>query len=437
MHRRDFVESCLRGVGATLVPSFAEDAFARLGQAAAAQREKSPLETASDEAYWREVKSAFTTSRSMIDLDNGNVSPSPRVVTESMMRYKWMEQENPAYQIYEVLIPSAVNIIKGLAQFFGCAVEEVAIMRNATEALHNVLLGVPLEAGDEILTTTHDYWAMQQALDQRAAREGVVIKRASVPVPAASMNELVSIFERAVTSRTRLILLSHPVNLTGQFFPVRQICEMAHARGVEVCVDGAQSFAQIEMKVNDLQCDYFGTSLHKWLMAPIGTGMLYVKREKIGKVWPLLPSNPKEREQIWKFMDHGTQSLAPHLAITDALAFHEAIGSARKEARLRYLTQHWARRLRTLDNVRLLSDVEKPEMSCALASFTLEGLSPEGLVRFLQRRHAITVQHISSSYAPEVNAVRVTPSLYTTLQELDAFCDVVADVAKHGLPKDA
>ena len=441
MHRREFARIAA-GVAAASVfqVSFTPKALSRVQETVQRGAALSPGEFASNEDLWRDVKQAFSISRSIINLDNGNVSPSPKIVTEAMVRNLWLEEESPGYAIYDVELPQTISMVKDMAVQFGCSLDEIAIVRNATEALTIVLLGVELKPGDEMLTTTHDYWAMQEALDQRALREGVVVKRVPVPAPASSMEQLVAIFERGITPHTRLILLSHPVNLTGQFFPVKQICEMAHARGIEVCVDGAQGFAHMDFKRDDLDCDYFGTSLHKWLLAPIGTGMLYIKKEKIGKVWPLVPAPPDMKNTMLKFMHWGTFSPAPFLAISDALAFHNTIGSKRKEERLRYLTSCWVKRLSKLRGVKFLTSFSSPAMSCGLATFQLEGVEPELLQRFLQREHSIMVQSISSQsfssrLAPEIHGIRVTPNVYTTLDELDRFCEVVEQVASKGLPK--
>lgn len=435
MHRREFAKMAAGTAASSIFHvSFAANAIAAVQKAMARGDAASPEQFAANEDAWRDVKQSFSASRSMINLDNGNVCPSPKNVTEAMMRSIWFEQEAPAYSIYEVELPQTIDMAKALAAQFGSSLEEIAIVRNATEALTIVLMGVELKAGDEILTTTHDYWAMQEALDQRALREGIVVKRVGVPAPAPSMEKLVEIFERAITPRTRLILLSHPVNLTGQFFPVKQICEMAHARNIEVCVDGAQGFAHMDFKRDDLGCDYFGTSLHKWLLAPIGTGMLYIKKEKIGKVWPLIPAPPEMRERMLKFMHWGTFSPAPFLAISDAIAFHAAIGGKRKEERLRYLTSYWVKRLQGLPRIKFLTSFSSPQMSCGLATFQLDGIDATALQRFLLHEHSIVAQSVTSRWAPEIQGIRVTPNLYTSLDELDRFCDVVESVAAKGLP---
>jgi selenocysteine lyase/cysteine desulfurase len=277
---------------------------------------------------------------------------------------------------------------------------------------------------------------MHDALEQRSNREGIVVRRIEeVPMPAQSMSELVEMYERAVTSKTRLILVTHPVNYTGQLFPVKQICEMANRRGKEVVVDGAQSFAMIDYKLSDLGCDYFGASLHKWLLAPIGTGMLYVRKDKISKVWPLFPPPAGEdRGSISKFEYQGTQSAAVGLAISEALAFHNGIGAKRKEERLRYLTNYWANRIRSLPNTQFFTSAA-PEMSCGLATFEIGGIDSAALRRHLWARHKILVQRMQSRRAPEIRGGRVSPNIYTTLNELDYFCDVVEQVAKKGLPK--
>lgn len=440
MHRRNFLESISGAItGTALLGSVALEKIQATTKRTALL---SPQEAARDETLWREVQNAFSINRGIINLDNGNVCPSPRNVTEAMVRYTWELQDAPGYMLWDVLEPLLLTARTGLAKLFGCDVEEIALVRNATEALDAVLLGVDLRPGDEILMTMHDYWAMHDAVDQRVRREGVAVKKISnVPMPPKSMSELVEMYERNITPKTRLILLTHPVNYTGQLFPVKQICDMAHRKGIEVVVDGAQSFAQVDYKQADLGCDYFGTSLHKWLCAPIGTGMLYIRKDKIGKVYPLVPaSNPQDKdykEKITKFQDFGTYSVAMALAVSEALAFHNGIGSKRKEERLRYLTRYWASRIEKLPNVRFFTSLA-PEMSCGLATFEIVGIEARALSRHLARSQMITVQAVSSpSRAPEIRGVRITPNVYTTLGELDYFCEAIETVAKQGLPKSA
>ena len=250
-------------------------------------------------------------------------------------------------------------------------------------------------------------------------------------------------YERNITPKTRLLLITHPVNITGQLFPVKEICEMAHRKGIEVVVDGAQSFAHIDYKLSDLGCDYFGTSLHKWLCAPLGTGLLYISKDKIGKVKQLFPAawvneamQRTYQNQITKFQDFGTYSVAPALAVNEALIFHTSIGAKRKEERFRHLTHYWVKRIGKLPNVRFYTSFE-PGMSCGLATFEIAGVDSQALTRHLWARHRILVHATNSERATEIKGVRVTPHIYTTLDELDYFCDVVEQTAKSGLPKSA
>jgi len=262
----------------------------RIEAATASVASLSPDEAARNEDYWREIQQAFTVDRSKIYLNSAGVSPTPRIVTEAVVHHTWHQEKAPSLTAFSEIAPGMETIRAGLAKMFGCEAEETAIVRNATEALQTVLLGVGLKAGDEVLTTTQDYWAMLDALEQRRLRDGIVVNKIKIPTPSKSLDDLTAVIEQSITPRTRLILVSHPVNLTGQHFPIKRICEIAHRRGIEVCVDGAQSFAQLDIKRDDLDCDYFGTSLHKWLMAPKVTGMLYVgatRSKSSGRCCPL------------------------------------------------------------------------------------------------------------------------------------------------------
>jgi len=441
MQRRNFLKTMTGAIGTAAL--FGDDVLPKIQAATERTANLSPQEAALDESLWREVQNAFSVNRNIINLDNGNVCPSPRNVTEAMIRYTWQIQDAPGYMLWEVLEPLLATARVGLAKLFGCEAEEIAIVRNATEALDAVLLGTDLRPGDEILMSMRDYWAMHDAVDRRARREGIAVKKiGNLPVLPKSMDELVEIYERAITPKTRLILVTHPTHQNGQLFPVRQICEIAHRKEIEVLVDGAQSFAHIDYKQLDLGCDYFGTSLHKWLCAPIGTGMLYIRKDKISKVQQLVPATSTRvknyNERIYKFEDSGTRSVAAALAITQALAFHNSIGSKRKEERLRYLTHYWAERIRKLPNARFFTSL-KPEMSCGLATFDLSGVESIPLILYLWQQHRIVTQYISGSRnrVPEIKGIRVTPNVYTTLDELDYFCEVIEKVAKQGLPKSA
>ena len=247
-----------------------------------------------DEDYWSIIQNSFSVTRGIINLNNGGVSPSPRIVTEALVRYIWQQEDATAYTMWQILEPQSETIRTGLAELFGCDREEIAITRNASESLEILLMGMDFKSGDEILTTTQDYPRMLTTLRQREQREGLKLKLIQIPIPPKNLDEITAAFEKGITDRTRLILMAHQVNITGQITPVKAVCEMARAHGIETIVDGAHSFAQFEFKQKDLGCDYFGTSLHKWLYAPKGTGLLYVKRDKIEKLWPLMAAESKQ-----------------------------------------------------------------------------------------------------------------------------------------------
>ena len=291
-------------------------------------------------------------------------------------------------------------------------------------------MGMDFKPGDEILTTTQDYERMLTTLRQREKREGLVLKLIQIPVPPKNLSDISSLFERGITSRTKLILMSHQINLTGQITPVKAVCDMARAKGIETIIDGAHSFAQFDFKQTDLGCDYFGTSLHKWLYAPKGTGMLYVKRAKIEKLWPLMAADSKQARDIRKFEEIGTHSAAPKLAIGEAMLFHNGIGGKRKEARLRYLSRYWMNRLKGVPKVSFNTSFD-PDQSCAIANVRIEGANPSAIGSYLFNQHRIFTTPINHQ---EFQGVRITPNVFTTLGELDRFCDLMESIARKGLP---
>jgi selenocysteine lyase/cysteine desulfurase len=372
-------------------------------------------------------------TRRVVGLGPDEAARDERIVTEALVRYIWEQEEAPVYTMWKILEPRREVVRVGLAELFGCDPEEIALVRNASEALEILLNGFDLQSGDEVVTSEHDYPRMLTTLDQRRRREGIDIKMFPVATPTEDTDALVEGFARAITPRTKLILVSHQVNITGQIFPVKQIVELARPRGIEVIVDGAHSFAQFSFKQSDLGCDYFGTSLHKWLLAPKGTGMLYVRRDRIKKVWPLMAAPEEMIDDIRKFEEIGTHPAANEVATGEALTFHNTIGSERKEARLRYLKDYWAERLQQLPNVRLHTSL-KPEMSCAIATVEIEGVDTKALGEYLWDKHYIIIAPILRE---DFQGLRVTPNLFSTLEELDYFCEVMEHVAKKGLPKSA
>jgi len=399
---------------------FRPDSIER-ARAATTGNHRNPEELARDEDFWREIQSAFTLDRNIINLNNGGVSPSPRVVQEAMRRYLEFSNIAPAQTMWNVLEPEVESVRRGLAANFGCDPEEIAITRNASEALENVQFGLDLKPGDEVLTTDQDYPRMITTWKQRERRDGIVLKMISFPTPPPSLDDLAERFERAITPRTRVIHFCQITNLTGQIFPVKRICQMARARGIEAIVDGAHAYAQFPFQHADLDCDYYGTSLHKWLLAPHGTGFLYVRRSKIAKLWPLMAAPDEMTANIRKFEEIGTHPAANHNAIADALQFNEAIGVERKAARLRYLRGIWTERLTRLPRVSTPTSLD-PSQSCGIGLLSVEGKDPSALAAQLWDKYRIlTVAIVHKQF----QGLRITPNVYTTVGEIDSFCGAV------------
>ncbi|MEX1274564.1 MAG: aminotransferase class V-fold PLP-dependent enzyme, partial [Bacteroidota bacterium] len=391
----------------------------------------SPEQAAMDEDFWFHIQESFSVTRGIINLNNGGVSPSPRLVTEAFCRYTWQQEDVTAYTMWQILEPQSETIRTGLAEIFGCDREEVAITRNASESLEILLMGMDLKSGDEILSTTQDYGRMLTTLRQRELREGLVLKMIKIPIAPKSLDDIYKEFEKAITPRTKVILMSHVINITGQIMPVKKVCDLAHAKGIEVIVDGAHSFAHFDFKQSDLNCDYYGASLHKWLFAPKGTGILYVKKDKIEKIWPLMAAEKKQKGDIRKFEEIGTHPAAPRLAIGEAILYHHGIGAKRKEERLRYLSRYWMTKLKDLPNVRFHTSWE-PNQSCGIANIEIVGIEPGAIGSYLMDKHKIFTTPILHD---EFKGIRITPSVYTTLNELDRFVDVMTTISKKGLPK--
>ncbi len=429
--RRDFLSKVGMGFGLATLAYPSVGALAGDLTAAARRIEGlSPFNAARDEDFWFEIQRSFSVTRGIMNLNNGGVSPSPRLVTEAFVRYTWQQEDATAHTMWHILEPQCEMVRTGLAEIFGCDREEMAITRNVSESLEAVLFGMDLKAGDEILTTTQDYPRMINTLKQRQRREGIILKQIPIPVPPKDLSEITEAFERAITPKTRVLLICHMINLTGQLLPVRDICRMARARGVEVVVDGAHAFAHIDFRLEDLECDYYGTSLHKWFFAPKGTGFLFVRKEKIRSLWPLMAAMETQDDDIRKFEEIGTHSAAMKLAIGEAILYHRGIGAQRKEERMRYLRNYWADQLKDLPNVRFHTSME-PAQSCGLANIEIEGFDPGQLTGYLMNQHKILTTPIVHD---EFRGIRVTPSVYTTLSELDRFSEVMTEVAKNGLP---
>jgi selenocysteine lyase/cysteine desulfurase len=426
--RRHFVHS-LVGAGAAL-PMFRSTAIRQAARAQQRLTSADPLAAADDEAYWGDIQRAFDSDRTMINLNNGGVCPSPTHVLEAMIRDLRFTNELPVNHMWAVLEPRIESVRRDLAHDFGCDPEEMAITRNASEALETLIFGLDLQRGDEVLTTNQNYGRMLTSWDTRARRQGIVVTKLSFKVPPPSPEYLVEMFRKAITPKTRVIEVTHITNLTGQIFPVAEVAKMAREHNVEVFVDGAHAYAHFPFNRDQLGVDYYGTSLHKWLLAPIGTGFLYVRKEKIKGLWPLMAAPASMDENIRKYEEIGTHPAANHNAIGAALAFHRSIGSDRKIARLRYLRDRWAKRLvAESPRVTVPTQLDTP-YSGAIALFSVEGIDPGKLSTWLLDKHRIVTTPIVH---PEFSGIRITPNVYTTVDEVDTFADTVLGAIKHGI----
>jgi selenocysteine lyase/cysteine desulfurase len=424
--RRDFVRrTAIPGGAAALTarwPSIVE-------AAARATAGRSAVDVASDEDFWREIQGAFALDRTMINLNSGGVSPSPRVVHEAYKRYLDISNQAPSYYMWQTVEPGIERVRQRLARAFGCDPEELAVTRNASEGLQTAQLGLDLSPGDEVITTTHDYPRMLDTWEQRVRRDGVVLRKVSFPVPPASQADLAERLLGAVGPKTKVLHFCHITNLTGQIFPVRDLCRAARARGIRTIVDGAHAFAHFPFTLADLECDVYGTSLHKWLLAPVGTGFLYVRRPLVKEIWPLTPAHVSLTDNIRKFEEIGTHPAAGHASIPEALDFHEAIGAERKAARLRYLKDRWARRYETHPRARVLTSFD-PTQACGIGNVSLTGLESQKVSSYLWAKHRIWVTAISHA---EFDGLRITPNLFTTLEEIDTFTATLDKVIEKGI----
>ena len=426
--RRTFLAS-LAGATASL-PVFRSSAITEARRASEVAGARGAVTVAEDEAYWSTIQRAFDADRTMVNLNNGGVSPSPSHVLEAMIRDLRFSNELPVHHMWSVLEPRIESVRRDVARDFGCDPEELAITRNASEAQEIMILGLDLQRGDEVIVTNQNYPRMLTAWRQRVRRDGIVLKEISFPVPPSSMQQVVDRFREAITPRTKVIEVTHITNLTGQIMPVRQLVDLARPLGIQVFVDGAHAYAHFPFTRDELGCDYYGTSLHKWLLAPVGTGFLYVRRERIKALWPLMAAPPEMDENIRKYEEIGTHPAANHNAISAALAFHRAIGSERKIARLRYLRDRWAKRLvAESDRVKVLTPLDSPYAG-AIGFFTVAGMDTDKLYGWLIEKNKIVTTPITH---PEFKGIRITPNVYTTLDEVDLFAEKVLEAVKKGV----
>jgi selenocysteine lyase/cysteine desulfurase len=432
--RRSFLKAA--GTAGTIAAAINGRAIERAMAASQAVADMSPEEVAKDEFYWRQIQMDFKLDRTIINLNNGFTCPTSRMALESEFRY--MEMINMAPIFYQGPISDRIQTIRlRMAEEFGCDSEEMALTRGASESLQIVQNGIDMKAGDEVVTTEQDYPRMLTTWDQRMRRDGIKVHRLQFPVPTTG-DDLYHRFEQAITPRTKVFHFCHVTNLTAQMFPVARLSRLARSKGIVTIVDGAHALGQFPFKLRDLECDAYGVSLHKWLLAPIGNGCLYVRKEMIPKFWPLQAAPEQQDDDIRKFESIGTHPWAIRAALGEALAYHQAIGGARKAARLRYLTHRWANALQAHPRVKLLTDLSDPAQAWAVAAVYIEGIDVRDLAKFLMDNYRIIVVPLVGGAPPnqvfDYQCLRVSPNIYTTLEEIDTFVKAMEDALKNGVP---
>ena len=418
MNKREFV----RTMGSASVSlMFGPAILTRLANAA-------PAELAEDEAFWLSVRGKYRLTPDYINLENGYYSMQSEPVLEQFIASVRRVNYEAARYFRTVRVDDKARVRDKLAALAGCSPEELIITRNTTESLDTVISGFDWKQGDEAVMAAQDYGAMLDQFKLMGRRYGLVNKIVQLPVDPRSDDEIVQLYAGAITPRTRLLMISHLVNITGQILPVRKVVDMAHARGVEVMVDGAHAFGHFEFSIPDLGADYYGASLHKWLGAPLGAGILYVRKDRIEKLWPIYGEEATPSTSIMKLNHTGTHPSHTDLGIEHAIAFHEMIGAARKEARLRWLQQYWTSKVRGKPKIVVQTPAD-PARSCAIANVTITGMAPADLARALFEKYRVFTVAINRPEAG-ILGIRVTPHLFSTTSDLDALVKGLTELAQ-------
>ncbi|MCX6200201.1 MAG: aminotransferase class V-fold PLP-dependent enzyme [Bacteroidetes bacterium] len=384
-----------------------------------------PSDAAKDEDFWHLIREQYTVSSTIINLNNGGVSPQPKPVQDAHIRSYQHCNEAPSYYMWRILDQGREPLRTKIAELAGCSSEEIAINRNTTEGLNTIIFGLNLKAGDEVVLSKYDYPNMMNAWKQREKRDGIKLVWVDFDLPVESDDVFVEKFSNAITSKTRIVHITHMLNWTGQILPARKIADIAHKKGCEVIVDASHSFVHVDYKISDLDCDYYATSCHKWLCAPFGTGFMYIRKGMVKNVWALLSAPIPDADNIGKFEAIGTRSFAAEMAIGNAIDFHYLIGSKRKEERLRYLKNYWCNKALKFPKFKLFTSM-KDEYSCAIATFTIDGCSPADIATELFDKRKI---HCTSVNVEKVQGVRITPHVYTSLRDLDKLVEGIKELA--------
>lgn len=431
--RRSFFRQMGSTAAGTLaLPLFLDQAYAGQLEAQTARiQHLSPIQAAQDEDYWSWIKNEYTVSPNVLNLNNGGVCPQPKAVQDAHIRFYQYCNEAPSYYMWRVLDQGREALRGKLAELAGCDAEELAINRNATEGLNTIIFGLNLKAGDEVILTKQDYPNMINAWKQREKREGIKLVWLNLELPKENDDYFIDQFVSAFTPKTKVVHITHLINWVGQVQPVRKIADEAHKRGIEVIVDGAHTFAHLDYKIPELGCDYFATSLHKWLCAPFGSGLMYVKKDKIKDVWALMSSNEPDGTDIRKFESLGTRSFASEMAIGTAVDFHNGIGSARKFERLHFLQRYWTDKVRQMPGVTVHTP-KQSKYSGAIGLVSVEGMKPAEVDSALFTKAKI---HTVGIVWENISGVRITPHVYTSLKDLDRLVNTIDTIAQEARKK--
>ena len=420
MQKRQFIKDLvLTGIAMPLGLGGMAKAFAN-------HEAKTPLALAEDNTFWEQIRQQYILKPDYINLENGYYNFLPQPILNKYIEHIKEINYQGSYYMRTVQWDNKQKSVIALAKIAGCSPEELIITRNTTESLDTIIGGIHWQAGDEAIMAEQDYGAMLDMFKLVSERHGVVNKMISVPNHPKDDAEIVDLYKNAITKKTKVILVSHMINITGQILPIKKISEMAHQYGVQVMVDGAHAFAHIQFSIDDLGCDYYAASLHKWLSVPLGAGILFAKKEHIKNIWPLFGDNEKDANKIKRINHTGTHPVHTDLTIPDSIAYYQMIGPAKKEARLRYLQQYWTSKVKDVPNI-ILNTPTTPDRSCAISNVGIKNMKPAILAERLMKEHKIFT--VAIDYA-NVQGCRITPNLYTTTKELDVFVDALNTLSK-------
>ncbi len=418
MNKRDFIKKM--GVLGLVSGGY----LTNLKDLMAAHKHLAPQALASDEAFWAKIREGYRLKPDYINLENGYYCFMPQEVLDRHLQRVQDINFQGSWYMRNHRFEDNIEIRKKLARVVGAKYEEVILTRNTTESLDTVIAGYDWRPGDEAVMAIQDYGAMIDMFKFQSRRYGLISKKVDVPLHPTSDEEIVTLYESAITKNTRLLMVSHMINITGQILPIKKICDMAHRHGVDVLVDGAHCVGHFQYKIDDLGCDYYGSSLHKWLSTPLGAGLLYVKEHKIAKLWQLFGDTGYADHDIRKLNHTGTPPVHTDLAVMDAIAYYDMIGAPRKEARLRYLQQYWTTQVRGLSHIDLNTPIE-PHRSCGIANVGVKGMKPADLAKTLLEKYKIFTVPIDGA---NVHGCRITPNIYTSTQELDTFVAALKEI---------